>query len=189
MAFRIVAITIVCLQFVVLPALGDWAGAEATGYFEPALEPPTDTDERDLQYWKYRRREQQDIRNVGVGCGLFAGFLTALSFCTSAALLARRPILHLIAVALALPVAHVLWTEPFWGFHHTQTFGLLAWFFVDYEEGRNVGPSLCTTTFALAVWIGFVVLMHVLLYRLVNWRDWLKQAGSEIDALKEDPTS
>ncbi|HEV7282222.1 MAG TPA: hypothetical protein VGN57_18610 [Pirellulaceae bacterium] len=55
-----------------------------------------------------------------------------------------------------MPVAHVLWTEPFWGFHHTQTLGLLAWYFVDYEEGRSVGPNLCTSPPTLAVWIGFV---------------------------------
>lgn len=116
MTFRIVAIAIVCLQFIVLPALGAWAGARATGYFEPERVVPSDANEGEIAYWQIMRRKHQDLRNAGLGCGLLAGFLPALSFCTSAALLARRHILHLFAVALALPVAHVLWTAPFWGF-------------------------------------------------------------------------
>lgn len=185
MTFRIVAVAIVALQFLLLPALGAWAGAEATGYFDPALVIPPDLDEPHLLYWKYLQREQRDIRNAGLGCGLFAGFLTALSFCTSAALRAKRPILHLLAVAVALPVAHVLWTEPFWSFHHDQGFGLLIWFVVSYEEGREVGPN-CLAPLTLAAWVGCVYLLHLLVYRIVRWRDWL---GPELAALKEDLTS
>lgn len=185
MTFRIVAIAIVCLQFIVLPALCAWAGAETTGYFRPALEIPSDLEERNHHYWEYRQRKQQDIRNAGLGCGLFAGVLTAVSFCASAALRAKRPLLHLLAVAIALPVAHVLWTEPFWGFHHDQGFGLLIWFVVSYEEGRDVGPT-CLAPLTLAAWGGCVYLLHLLVYRLARWRDWL---GPEIEALKEDLTS
>lgn len=48
---------------------------------------------------------------------------------------------HFACLFIVVVANHVLWVEPFWGFHHTYTIGAFAWLVFGGQDGFSISVN------------------------------------------------
>jgi hypothetical protein len=117
------------LHFAACPLIALVGAAWATDF--PFL--PSDSSSSALEAWRLQ------VYAITTACAM--SLVTAYVLRSSDMLRQKRFVVHFAFLGAVLVVAHFLWVEPIWGFHHVYTLGVFAWLMFGGEDGFSVGPN------------------------------------------------